>query len=213
MPLLLNKGALAIAAVVAIALNARGGPIRSKTLARRLALPERQLDPMLRAMARHGILKSTRGPLGGYELAREQRRITADEILRAAGTADKTDRTPVPQSALLNSVVMPAVEQAERTFSTALTRINIEDLAHSAAALPTQEPDRTDSILTEPDSVRQSRARDRRVALTEIGRLLKDQYNALATPVPPHLAALVEKHKNAEIGETSGYSKSLFARR
>jgi hypothetical protein len=29
-------------------------------------------------------------------------------------------------------------------------------------------------------------------------------------PVPPHLAALVEKLKNAEIGETSGYSKSLW---
>jgi hypothetical protein len=46
-----------------------------------------------------------------------------------------------------------------------------------------------------------------------IGRLLRDQYNALATPVPPHLDELVEKLKNAEIGETSGYSKSLFARR
>jgi hypothetical protein len=42
-------------------------------------------------------------------------------------------------------------------------------------------------------------ARDRRAALMVIGRLLKDQYNALATPVPPHLAALVEKLKNAEI--------------
>jgi Rrf2 family protein len=210
MPLLLSKGALAIAAVVAIA---RGSPIRSKTLAMRLALPERHLEPMLQAMARHGILKSTRGPLGGYELAREQRRITADEILRAAGTADEAERTPVPQSALLNSVVMPAVEQAERAFSTALARINIEGLAHSAAALPTQEPERADSILTEPDSVRQSRARDRRAALMVIERLLKEQYNALATPVPPHLAALVEKLKNAEIGETSGYSKSLFARR
>ena len=213
MPLLLSKGALAISAVVAIALNARGSPIRSKTLAMRLALPERHLEPMLQAMARHGILKSTRGPLGGYELAREQRRITADEILRAAGTADETDRTPVPQSALLNSLVMPAVEQAERAFSTALARINIEVLAHSAAELPTQEPERTDSILTEPDAVRQSRARDRRAALMVIERLLKEQYNALATPVPPHLAALVEKLKNAEIGETSGYSKSLFARR
>jgi hypothetical protein len=96
-------------------------------------------------------------PLGGYELAREQRRITADAILRAAGTADETDRMPVPQFGLLNSVVMPAVERAERAFSTALARINIEDLAHSAAALPSQEPDRADSILTEPDSVRQSR--------------------------------------------------------
>jgi hypothetical protein len=64
---------------------------------------------------------------------------------------------------------MPAVEQAERIFCTALTRINIEDLAHSAASLPTQEQDRPDSIVTEPDSVKQSRARDRRVVLTKIG--------------------------------------------
>jgi hypothetical protein len=56
-------------------------------------------------------------------------------------------------------------------------------------------------------------ARDRRAALMVIGRLLRDQYNALATPVPPHLAALVEKIKNAEIGETSGHSKSLCAQR
>jgi hypothetical protein len=61
MPILLSKGALAIAAVVAIALNARGRPIRSKTLAMRLALPERHLEPVLQAMARHGILKSIRG--------------------------------------------------------------------------------------------------------------------------------------------------------
>ena len=42
----------------------------------------------------HRILKGTRGPRGGYELAREQRRITADDILRAAGTADDMDGTP-----------------------------------------------------------------------------------------------------------------------
>jgi hypothetical protein len=41
-------------------------------------------------------------------------------------------------------------------------------------------------------------ARDRRVALLVIGRLLKDQYDALATPVPPHLAALVEQLKMRE---------------
>jgi Rrf2 family iron-sulfur cluster assembly transcriptional regulator len=203
MPLLLSKGALAIAAVVAIALNARGGPIRSKTLARRLALAERHLEPMLQAVARHGILKSTRGPLGGYELAREQRRITAAHILRAAGAAAETDRTSAPQSALLNRVVMPAVKQAERTFATALARIHIEGLAHFAAALPTDEPDCADSIPTQPDSVRQSRARERRVALTEIERLLKNQYNALANSVPPHLAALLEQHEKLATGACS----------
>ena len=36
-------------------------------------------------------------------------------------------------------------------------------------------------------------ARDRRVGLSAIGQCLKDQYEALATPVPPHLAALVKQ--------------------
>jgi hypothetical protein len=32
---------------------------------------------------------------------------------------------------------------------------------------------------------------DRYVGLRAIGRSLKDQYDALTTPIPPHLAALV----------------------
>ena len=51
-------------------------------------------------------------------------------------------------------------------------------------------------------------ARDRQAALMVIGRLLRDQYNAVATPTPPDLAALVEKLKSAERTETAGSSKS-----
>jgi hypothetical protein len=36
-------------------------------------------------------------------------------------------------------------------------------------------------------------ARDRRVGLSAIGQCLEDQYDALATPMPRHLAALVEQ--------------------
>src|SRR5207248_9640464 len=35
--------------------------------------------------------------------------------------------------------------------------------------------------------------RDKYVALTAIGQSLRDQYDALAAPVPPHLAALVKQ--------------------
>jgi hypothetical protein len=33
----------------------------------------------------------------------------------------------------------------------------------------------------------------RRVSLSAIGRCLKDQYDAVASPIPPHLAALVKR--------------------
>ena len=135
MPLLPRKGILAIAAVIDIALNARGRPVAAKALASRHSLPPRHLEPVLQALVRHGILKGIRGPRGGYELARERRRITADDILRAAGTADEIDGVDVVESMLLNKVVIPALGQAEHAFSSALARINVEDLAHNAEGL------------------------------------------------------------------------------
>jgi Rrf2 family protein len=98
-------------------------------------LPPRHLEPVLQALVREGILKGIRGPRGGYELAREQKRITADEILRAAGAAEDAADGPLADSALLSKVVIPALAQAEKAFSTALSRISVEDLAHSAEGL------------------------------------------------------------------------------
>jgi Rrf2 family iron-sulfur cluster assembly transcriptional regulator len=135
MPLLPPKAALAVVAVTDIALNARGRPVAAKALATRHGLSPRHLEPVLHALVRHGILKGTRGPRGGYELAREARRITADDILRAAGTAVQLDCTPVGNTALLKSVVLPVVMQAEEALSAELTRINVEDLAQSAGEL------------------------------------------------------------------------------
>ena len=132
MALLSRKGLLAIAAVIDVALHGKGRPVSAKALAARHALPARHLEPVLQALVRMGILRGIRGPRGGYELARERRRITADDILRAAGTADELNEISLVDSALLNKVVMPALAQAEHAFSNALSRINVEDLAHSA---------------------------------------------------------------------------------
>src|SRR5436190_19251395 len=130
MPLLPRKGILAIAAVIDIAVNARGRPVAAKALATRHQLPPRHLEPVLQALVRHGILKGIRGPRGGYELAREQRRITADDILRAADSAeDAINGAAIDNSALLSRVVIPALAQAETAFAGALARITVEDLA------------------------------------------------------------------------------------
>ena len=135
MALLSRKGLLAIAAVIDVALHGRGRPVSAKTLAARHSLPARHLEPVLQALVRVGILKGIRGPRGGYELGRERRRITADEILRAAGTIEDDADTALLGSALLTSVVIPAVGQAEHAFSIALSRINLEELVRRAEPL------------------------------------------------------------------------------
>ena len=133
MSLLSRKGLLAIVAVVDIALHSRARPVSAKALAARHTLPPRHLEPVLQALVREGILKGIRGPRGGYELGRERKRITADDILRAAGTIDESPVSSL-QSALLDQVVFPAVAQAERLFSAALARISLDDLIRRADA-------------------------------------------------------------------------------
>jgi Rrf2 family transcriptional regulator, iron-sulfur cluster assembly transcription factor len=136
MPLLSRKGVLAIAAVIDVALHGQGRPISAKTLAARHGLPPRHLESVLQALVRDGILKGIRGPRGGYELARDRRRVTANDILRAAGTVDEVDEQQA-DSELLNKVVLPALSAAEQQFGVALSRINLEDMAQSAASLKT----------------------------------------------------------------------------
>jgi Rrf2 family iron-sulfur cluster assembly transcriptional regulator len=135
MPLVSRKGILAIAAVIDVAIHARTRPVSAKALAERHKLPPRHLEPVLQALVRDGILRGVRGPHGGYELAREHRRISAEDILRAASTVEDADDPQLPNSALAVDVVRPALAEAERTFSAALARISVEAMAKRAEAL------------------------------------------------------------------------------
>jgi Rrf2 family iron-sulfur cluster assembly transcriptional regulator len=135
MPLVSRKGILAIAAVIDVAINARSRPVSAKALAARHKLPPRHLEPVLQALVRDGILRGVRGPHGGYDLAREQRHISAEDILRAAGSAEDVNEPALPGSALVNDVVKPALAEAERVFSATLSRINVEDMAQRAETL------------------------------------------------------------------------------
>jgi Rrf2 family protein len=131
--LLSRRSLLAIAAVVDIALHARPSPVAAKMLAARHDLPPRHLETLLQALVRVGILKGVRGPRGGYELARERRRITAGEIARAAmQEAGEDGLGPMPQSRLIDLVVGPQVERASQAFLSTLDGVTVEELCQQA---------------------------------------------------------------------------------
>jgi Rrf2 family transcriptional regulator, iron-sulfur cluster assembly transcription factor len=132
MQLLSRRSMLGIAAVVDIAHHARPAPVAAKALAARHALPPRHLETLLQALVRHGILKGVRGPRGGYELARERRRITAGEIVRAAMSAGGLDDEAGPSSNLVDQVVGPAIARASDAFLKELDQITVEDLCREA---------------------------------------------------------------------------------
>jgi Rrf2 family protein len=133
MSLLPRKGLLAIAAVVDVALNAGERPVSARKLAARHNLPPRHLEPVLQALVHEGIFHGIRGPRGGYELAREEQRISVADILRVASDIDDNNGD-VQDSRILDEIVLPALADAERSFTAALARLSIKDLTRKATS-------------------------------------------------------------------------------
>jgi Rrf2 family iron-sulfur cluster assembly transcriptional regulator len=133
MSLLPRKGLLAIAAVVDVALNAGERPVSARKLAARHNLPPRHLEPVLQALVHEGIFHGIRGPRGGYELAREEQRISVADILRVASDIDDGNGD-VQDSRILDEIVLPALADAERSFTAALARLSVKDLTRNATS-------------------------------------------------------------------------------
>ena len=139
MILLSRRSLLAIAAVVDVALHARPMPVAAKALAVRHNLPPRHLETVLQSLVRQGILKGVRGPRGGYELARERRRITAGDVVRSAmHAAGEEGLPPLPDSKLVDLVIGPVVARATDAFLAELDRVTIDDLCREAEAKSTE---------------------------------------------------------------------------
>ncbi len=129
---------LALAAMVDIALHARPQPVSAKALAARHALPPRHLEAVLQALVHHGLLKGLRGPHGGYELARERRRISAGDIARAVLGPDVED--PPTSHDVTGLVVTPLVAEAAGAYLAVLDSVTVEDLCGRAEAAKVAGP-------------------------------------------------------------------------
>jgi Rrf2 family iron-sulfur cluster assembly transcriptional regulator len=134
---------LAIAAVVDVALYARPSPVAARSLAARHHLPPRHLETLLQGLVQANILKGVRGPRGGYELARERRKITAGEVVRTALALSAAEPSEIGSgSKLVKRVIEPSLRKAGDTFLANLDAITVEDLCAESIAARILEDDK-----------------------------------------------------------------------
>lgn len=123
----------AIEAIVYIALYHGANPVNGKKLADKQGLPPRYLERVLQKLVHEGILRSVRGPRGGYVLAKERRRISLGEIYRVVlesdDELDSTRLTPIGES-----VIQPVCLAATNTLLEHLDTISIAQLCEKAYA-------------------------------------------------------------------------------
>ena len=68
-------------ALVELALVGGHGPLSASVIAQRQALSVAYLEQILHRLKRHGLIRSVRGPRGGYVLAHASERITMAEVV------------------------------------------------------------------------------------------------------------------------------------
>lgn len=123
-----------VEAVSIIAIRSPYGAVRGTEVCKNLNLPDRYLESEFQNLVHGGVLKSVRGPRGGYVLAKERRNISLAEIFRAL---EKTEKSRKPSR--FASLVSAKLEQ----MGQGLNSISIHDIlaeAHERGVIDAAPP-------------------------------------------------------------------------
>lgn len=78
-----TKGRYGMRAMIDIALHAKESLVPISLIAKRQDISESYLEQLMAKLKKSGLVKSSRGAQGGYELAKEPDQISVGDILRA----------------------------------------------------------------------------------------------------------------------------------
>ena len=141
-------------AILALAIEG-GGPMKLEALARRTAVPQSVLEQVMPTMRTAGIVRSERGPSGGYRLNKAPEEITLERVVRLfqgplAPISCATRHNPEPCPMGLACSLRDVWEELRDATITLLGGVTFKDLAENAggpwldpsliAAVPNPEP-------------------------------------------------------------------------
>lgn len=129
-----NKIMYSIEAVVDIAYYSNGQPVQSQRISSRQRTPGRYLEQSLQKLVKANILTGVRGPRGGYQLARERRRISVGEIVCIVTDLETENAVEInlTDSEISGKVLNPMWGKIQNTILEQLDKITIEDLCIKA---------------------------------------------------------------------------------
>ena len=116
----------AIEAVLDIALNAGVNPVQNVAVAKRQGIPKRYLEQTLQILVKNNILVASRGPRGGYRLARERRKIKILDIIKSVTTEKEVSE--LYKSNISKIIIQPLINKFLEESMVYLNKISVEDI-------------------------------------------------------------------------------------
>lgn len=89
---LTSKGRYAVTAILDLAFHEQSGPVSLAHISQRQDISLSYLEQLFTRLRKHELVKSTRGPGGGYMLNRPARRIAIAEVIAAVDEPIDTTR-------------------------------------------------------------------------------------------------------------------------
>jgi Rrf2 family protein len=128
-----SKGYYGLLALADLVQNYRGRqPVQVKEIARRQRIPEEYLGQIMVLLKRANLVHGTRGPTGGYRLARPPENISVAEVLKALegslmGVDLRNQRDRLGSSVVARRLI-DAWSQAVETAEKMLEAVSLADL-------------------------------------------------------------------------------------
>ncbi len=82
---LTSKGRYAVRAMLDLTVHSNGNPVRLQEISRRQSISLHYLEQLFRKLRTGSVVKSVRGPGGGYVLARNMDEISIKDVLNSVG--------------------------------------------------------------------------------------------------------------------------------
>lgn len=115
---LTSKGRYAVRAILDLTFNSNGKPVRLQEISERQKISLHYLEQLFRRLRKGNVVKSVRGPGGGYLLSRSMDDIAVKDVLLSVGENINPAR----------DIVGPA-DMKESTVEFVLTKTYFENLA------------------------------------------------------------------------------------
>lgn len=129
----------ALELVLYIAINYQGEPIGSKKICDSQGCTARNLEPLLQALVQSNILKGTKGPKGGYSLAKEKRKISLYDIYNS--TIPSATYKNQQKNYIHSKIIIPLSNKLNKSIEEQLKTTTLEKLCPKSQAIVNSSDD------------------------------------------------------------------------
>lgn len=134
-----------IMATIELAQQENSLPLQAKVIAKRQGIPARFIEQILQNLKQSGIVRSLRGPQGGYILARDPHQISLEDLVNALNGSMSDSLLPAwsgngfPESREAPHALLADVwQQVREAEQEVLRKISIQKLAEQYHKLESQ---------------------------------------------------------------------------